>query len=375
VKPRRVVLAPDKFKGTLSALEVARALERGFEGSGVEVQKMPMADGGEGTLPVLVEAARARGEAVSLLRATVRGPLGEPIEAEYALLGKRAVIESARACGLELVPEERRSALRASSFGLGELALDAAARGAEEIWIALGGSAVTDGGAGFARALGARFLDARGGELEEGGGALERIESIEPPTRRLPRIVALHDVLNPLLGARGAARAFSPQKGASATEVALLERGLARLAYRTRPEVSARAGSGAAGGLGFGLVAFADAELVPGAARVADAIDLDRALEGAALAVTGEGRLDRTTFEGKTVRHVLSRARTLGAPAAIVAGTAEPEVVLRARELGVRRVISLVDLASGDVDRAKREAASLCERAARGLVAELGPGA
>ena len=379
----RVVLAPDKFKGTLSALEVARALARGFRGEsegrspsrgpggeapeseGCEVVSRPMADGGEGTLDVLVAAARGRGEPVALHRVKVRGPLGEPVEAEIALLGKRAILESARTSGLGLA--SRSDPLRATTRGLGELALAATALGAEELWIALGGSATTDGGTGFARALGARFLDAGGNELADGGGPLENLARVELPVRSLPPIVALVDVRNPLLGPRGAARVFGPQKGASPEQVAQLERGLARLAYGTRPDVAARPGAGAAGGLGFGLVVFAKAELVPGAERVASAVGLDEALYGAGLVVTGEGRFDLTTFEGKTVRHVLSRARALGVPAAIVAGCAEADASLRARELGVRHVVTLVELAGGDIERAKREAAALCELAAGAL--------
>jgi len=350
----KIVLAPDKLKGTLTVFDFVAALARGFEGSGAELVSKPMADGGEGTLDVLA---------------------GRPVAEPFFLAGRRATIESARVIGLQLVPEAKRDALRASSRALGELLLRVLERGVEEVWIALGGSATTDGGAGFASALGARFLDAAGRELEDGGGALERLERVVPPSRPLPKIVALCDVKNPLLGPRGTAHVFAPQKGASAEQVQQLERGLARLAYRTEPSLAAKEGAGAAGGLGFGLAFFARAELVRGARFVAEAIGLDAALEGASLVVTGEGRLDRTTFEGKTVRHVLSRARELGVPAAIVAGSADPEVALRARELGVRRVVTLVELAGGDRERAEREAAALCERAARELVAELGRGA
>jgi glycerate kinase len=361
---RRVVLAPDKLKGTLTAVDAAAALARGFARADLEVLLRPMADGGEGTLEVLVAAARRRGEPVSIQRARVSGPLGEPVEAEFALVGERAVIESARACGLELVPPGRRDALRASSRGLGELARAAVASGARELWIALGGSATTDGGTGFARALGARFLDESGVPLEEGGGALARLERVEPPTFALPPTVGLVDVRSPLLGARGCARLFAPQKGASAAEVALLERGLARLAYRTEAALAAREGAGAAGGLGFGLLVFANAELVPGAPRIAEAVGLDEALEGASLVVAGEGSLDATTFEGKTARHVLARARALGTPSAFVAGIADPATVLRVRELGVREVVLLEQLAGGDRELARRDAAALCERAA-----------
>jgi glycerate kinase len=359
----KVVLAPDKLKGTLSALEAAAALARGFEGC--EVVSRPMADGGEGTLDVLVAAARGRGEPVALHRVKVTGPLGEPVEAELALLGERAILESARTSGLALVT--RNDPLRASTRGLGELALAAASLGAEELWVALGGSATTDGGTGFARALGARFLDEQGHELEEGGGSLERLARVEVPARSLPRIIALVDVRSPLLGPRGAARAFGPQKGATSEQVEQLDRGLARLAYRTRPDLAARPGAGAAGGLGFGLMVFAGAQIASGAERVADAIRLDEAITGAGLVVTAEGRFDRTTFEGKTVRHVLARARALGVLAAVVAGSAEPEAALRVRELGVKRVVTLLELAGGDLERARRDAANLCELAARSL--------
>jgi len=364
----RIVVAPDKLKGTLTAFEAASAIARGLAGH--EVVLRPMADGGEGTLDVLVAAARARGERVEVATVPVTGPLGARVEAELAMIDGRAIIESARACGLQ----HGRDPLGATSRGVGELLLEAARRGAREIWVALGGTATTDGGAGLARALGARFVDAEGRELPEGGAALERLERVELAPRALPPVVALVDVKTPLLGEKGAARVFSPQKGASPAEVERLERGLARLAYRTRPEAAAREGAGAAGGMGFGLQVFAKATLVQGAPRVAAAIGLDEAITGASLVVTGEGRLDPTTFQGKAVRHVLARARALGVPGAIVAGTADPTTVLRVRELGVKRVVTLADLANGDVERAKRDAAALCERAARELLAELAPG-
>jgi glycerate kinase len=339
-----------------------------------------MADGGEGTLEVLVEAARKKGEVVERRTVEVPGPLGRPVAAELAYLpaARRAILESARAVGLGLVPEGERDAVRASSRGLGVLARAAIDLGAREVWIALGGSANTDGGAGFARAFGTRFLDAEGRELEEGGGALARLEKIVPGTPYDVRIVALTDVKNPLLGPKGTARVYGPQKGATPEQVTLLEEGLARLAYRANPSLATRPGAGAAGGLGFGLVAFAKAELVPGAPRIAEAAGLDAALEGAKLVITGEGKLDRTTFDGKTARQVLARARVHGVPGAIVCGVADPGIVKYASELGIRHVVSLAELAGGDVARAKTDAARLVEEAgailARQLLAPDAPG-
>ncbi|MBI3724351.1 glycerate kinase [bacterium] len=368
----RVLVAPDKLKGSLSSEEAARALGRGLASTGALVSLLSLADGGEGTLDVLANAARAKGATVEVVSVQVAGPLGARVSSCFAFLQeeRRAILESARAIGLALVPASERDPLRASSRGLGELALAAIERGAREVWIGLGGTATTDGGTGFARAFGARFQDDRGEELAEGGGSLERIAKcdLSRVDLRGARLVALADVRNPLLGARGAARTYGPQKGASPDAVAQLERGLAKLAYLVDPALSRRVGSGAAGGLGFGLAAFARAELAEGAARVASALELDASLSGKDLVVTGEGALDRTTFEGKVVHHVLARARALGVRAAVVAGKTDAGTRQRTLDLGVASVLTLEDLAQGSHERAVSEAASLLERAG----AELG---
>jgi glycerate kinase len=368
---QRVLVAPDKFKGTLTAGQAADALARGFG----EATALPLADGGEGTLDVLVAAARRRGERVEVRTHRVSGPLGAPVDAAFAFFPAegRALLESARTSGLGLLHPEGRDALRATSRGLGELALAAIDAGARELWIALGGSATTDGGAGFARAFGARFQDENEDELHEGGGALDRLDAVDLSAVNLrgARFLALTDVLNPLLGERGAAPVFAPQKGADEAAVKKLERGLARLAYLTDPALTTRAGAGAAGGLGFGLAAFAKAELAPGAPRIATELGLEAALGSASLVVTGEGRLDRSTLEGKVVRHVLSRARTRGVRSAVVAGSADPETVKRLLDLGVWRIVTLEAFAQGDRDLARREAARLCEEAARSLAREV----
>lgn len=369
----RIVVAPDKLKGTLTALEAAEALARGVRRGGAEADLLPLADGGEGTLEVLVAAASA--SPVERRRTTVAGPLGAPVEAEWALFPAegRAVLECASACGLSLVPESARDPLRASTRGVGELIQAAVQAGAREIWVALGGSASTDGGTGLARALGARFLDEDGRELPEGGGALENLARVDLSALARPAatVVGVADVRSPLLGARGAARAFGPQKGASPEQVERLERGLARLAYASVPHAATLVGAGAAGGLGFGLVAFAGGRLEPGAALVARAAGLDRKLEGAAYAVAAEGRLDATTFQGKTPQHVLGRARALRVPSAIVCGEATPDARRRAYDVGIQRVITLEGLADGDAARARREAAALLERAGEDLARAL----
>ncbi|MDQ3619155.1 MAG: glycerate kinase [Actinomycetota bacterium] len=322
----RVLVAPDKFKGTLDAHGVASSIARGIDaGLGdVDVIERPMADGGEGTASVLVEAIGGGRDETE-----VDGPHGAPVRAPIArLTDGRSVVEMADASGLQLVPETERDALSASSRGTGELIVAARTTAGSTV-VALGGSASTDGGVGAATALGWRFLDARGRDLPPGGGALEDLARIHPPgSEGSPdQITGLRDVDNPLVGPRGAAQAFARQKGASEREVTQLERGLEVLADRIRldvgPAVDTVPGGGAAGGMGAGLMTFFGAELVPGFEVVAVACDLARAIESVDLVITGEGALDDGSLGGKTPVAVAALARDARVPCLALCGSIE----------------------------------------------------
>ncbi len=326
-----ILCAPDSFKGSLPASLAARALAEGVRPvlPGEEILEVPLADGGEGTVDALLAALG--GKKVS---ARVQGPLGKPVEAFFGFIrgGKTAVVEMAAASGLPLVPAGERNPLPASTYGTGELIRAALEAGAREILVGLGGSATCDGGAGMAQALGFRLLDGRGRELPPGGAALVRLARIEPPPKDPPfpgiRFRALCDVDNPLLGRRGAARVFAPQKGASPEEVELLEKGLERLAARIRDQlgrdVAELPGAGAAGGLGAGLAGFLGADLQPGSSFVARAVELEKKIRAARLVLTGEGRLDGQTSMGKAPFQVIRLAREAGVPVFAFAGELAP---------------------------------------------------
>ena len=330
----RIVIAPDKFKGTLRADEVARAMEIGARRAlpRCDVVEVPVADGGEGTQEVLLRALGGNTEHL-----VVPGPLGEPVEATLACLTDgTAVVESAQASGLVLVPGERRDPLRASTSGTGLLVRAALERSPSSVLVAVGGTASTDGGVGAASACGWSFTDERGAPIAPNGGGLTALARIRVPAARRPdvRIVGACDVDVPLVGDRGAASLFAPQKGAGPHEVALLERGLVNLARRVREDVgvdlSSIAHAGAGGGLGAGLAAFFGASLRPGFDVVAEAVGLRNAIEGSDLVLTGEGRLDAQTPEGKSVGGVVHLARSAGVPCAAIAGVVDlPESSLR----------------------------------------------
>ncbi len=327
----------DSFKGSLRASAACEAVRRGIlaEIPGAEVVSLPMADGGEGTAEAVLSAGRGEWRSKR-----VSGPLpGMRVEARYAWLpeGPQALVEVSTASGLELLDPSRLDPLAATTFGTGELLADAARSGANQLRLALGGSATVDGGVGAAMALGWRFLDANGRSVGLGGAELERIASIEPPasqsvtggpgTRMLPPLEVLCDVDNPLLGPRGAARIFGPQKGADPSTVERLERGLARLSDLVERDlgldVRELPGGGAAGGLGAGAVAFLGGKLVPGVVAVMATIGLEEALEGADWVVTGEGRYDEQSLHGKVVSGVVRLAARKRVPVAVIAGTSD----------------------------------------------------
>lgn len=322
-----IAIAPDSFKGTLPAAAAAAAIAAGLRRGlpGVRVRLIPMADGGEGTVAAVVAAARGRWR-----RCRVHDPLGRLVTARYGVLagGRHVVIEMAAAAGLTLLAPGERDPSATSTFGVGELLRHALERGARRVTLGLGGSATNDGGTGLARALGARFLDRRGRELPPGGGALTALARIEmkdfDPRVRRTAIEAACDVTNPLCGPRGATAVYGPQKGATPAMARRLEAGLRRLAAVARRdlgvEVAETPGAGAAGGLGYGLMVFCGARLRRGVEMVAETVRLEQRLAGCDLVITGEGRMDRQTADGKTPAGVAAVARRAGVPAIAICG-------------------------------------------------------
>ena len=328
----KLVIAPDSFKESLDAQQVAFAIERGFQSIFPEIQTVcvPVADGGEGTTEALVAAT-----AGELIAQPVRGPLGEPLNAIWGLLGEQpdtaltAVVETAAASGLDKISSAQRDAMRATTYGTGELILAALERGVRRIILGLGGSATNDGGMGLLSALGARFLDAKGEVLEAGGAALARLASIDlsqmdSRVAETEFLVAC-DVDNPLLGERGASAIFGPQKGALPEQVEQLDTALANLADISadlmRKDTRDVAGAGAAGGLGYALVQFLNARMAPGIDLVLEAVRFDEQLQGADLVITGEGRVDGQSLSGKTPVGVARWAKRHDLPVIALCGS------------------------------------------------------
>lgn len=327
----RVIAAPNAFKGSLGAAEVAEAIVAGVRRADPEAEcrPIPLADGGDGTVRAFLAALGGTPQT-----RMVAGPLGERVEATFAVLpdGETAVIEMAAASGLVLVTPERRDPLRATTRGTGELIRAAVELGCRKVIVGIGGSATVDGGAGLAQALGARLLDREGRELPPGGAALARLDRIEAGD--LPRAIArveftvASDVDNPLCGPNGAAAVFGPQKGASPETVAVLDQALAHygriLARDLGRDVAERPGAGAAGGLGAGLMAFLEARLTPGIDLLLDLVHFDDQLAWADLVITGEGRVDGQTLRGKGPHGVARAAAEAGRPTVVLAGSVGP---------------------------------------------------
>ncbi|QNH14999.1 glycerate kinase [Xanthomonas sp. SS] len=325
----KIVIAPDSFKESLSALEAATQIEAGFREvfPAWSYVKVPVADGGEGTVAALVAATGGR-----VVGRTVTGPLGAPVEAFFGITGdgRTGIVEMAAASGLALVPAGRRDPLAATSYGVGELLLAALDAGARKLIVGVGGSASNDGGAGMAQALGVRLLDAHGRALDAGvgGGALARLARIDAsgldPRLRQCAIEVACDVDNPLTGPAGASAVFGPQKGATPALVAQLDANLQHYATVIETDLgialAGLPGGGAGGGLGAALVAFLGAQLRPGADIVAEALGLDALVADADLVITGEGRLDRQSVHGKTPLGVARIAKRHGKPVVAIAG-------------------------------------------------------
>jgi glycerate kinase len=344
----RVVVAPDKFKGSLSAVDAATAMRLGVLDvlPDAEVECLPVADGGEGTVEAFVMAGAAAREV------TVRGPLGDSVRASLAVRGDVAIIEAAQACGLGLVDHPGPdTALAADTIGVADLVLDAAAAGAVQVVIGLGGSASTDGGSGLARGLGVIMSDAAGRPLPPGGGSLVRLDRIDTSSliARGLRVVAASDVQAPLVGERGAARTYAAQKGAGPDEIALLEKGLLRWAELVDRDVgrsiAGLPGGGAAGGLAAGAVAFLDAEIVSGVDVVLDLLGFADAVAGADLVLTGEGSFDSQSLDGKAPVGVARRAGVADVPTWVIGGRA---AVTRSEldSAGIAGCLALTDVAA-----------------------------
>ena len=316
-----VLIAPDKFKGSLCAPEVAAALRRGFTAARpeLEVRLLPVADGGEGTLAAAVAAGFERVP----VRAT--GPTGLPVDTAYARRGDLALVEMADVSGLARLPDGTPDARGATSRGTGEVVAAAVAAGCVRVVLGIGGSACTDGGAGLVQALGARLLDRDGRELRPGGAALADLCALDVGelVRDLDLIIAC-DVDNPLTGPEGAAHVYGPQKGASARDVEVLDAALAHwadvVAATTGRDRRGDAGAGAAGGTGFAALALLGAELRPGIGLLLDLLDVERQLHGVDLVVVGEGSLDEQTLRGKAPVGVAAAARRAGARVVAVCG-------------------------------------------------------
>ena len=365
----KVVVAPNSFKGSLSATQAAAAIARGVREAlpDAAVIEVPVADGGEGTAEALVAANGGSYEWVN-----VEGPLGDSVLASYGLIerGDTAVLELASASGFTLVSAARRDVKRASTFGFGQL-LDAARQGgAKSIIAGIGGSATNDGGAGMAQALGVRLLDASGRDLPRGGAALLALDRIDisplDPGWKSVRVRVACDVTNPLTGPLGASAVYGPQKGADPDTVDLLDRALAHFAEVIARDLGRRVndvpGAGAAGGTGAGMLAFLNAVLEPGAPLIVGASGLGRHLAGADLVITGEGRADAQTAYGKAPGEVARRAQALGIPVILIAGSKGPGWETLS-ELGVTSVVTLLE-EGADLQTALNEPGGVLARAA-----------
>ena len=376
----KIVIAPDSYKESLSALQVAQAVEAGFREVFPEAEYVlvPVADGGEGTVEAMVAATEGQ-----LCSAAVTAPLGDTVQARYGLTGDgmTAVIEMAAASGLTLVPPADRNPLVTSSRGTGELIRAALDAGARRFILGIGGSATNDGGAGMVQALGARLLDAQGREIGPGGGALAALDRIDVSALD-PRLAASHievacDVDNPLTGVRGASAVFGPQKGATPGMVAVLDENLARFARIVERDLCVTVdpvpGAGAAGGMGAAMLAFFGATLRPGIEIVTAAVGLDAHVRDADLVITGEGRIDFQTVHGKTPIGVARVAKRHGRPVIGIAGSLGSGVDAEYAH-GIDAVFSVLARPC-TLDEALYDAAENLRVAARNLAASLRIGA
>jgi glycerate kinase len=373
----KVVVAPNTFKGSLTASQAAAAIARGVREAWpeAEVVEIPVADGGDGTVDALVAALRGTVRAVE-----VEGPLGDPVTARYGLIegGRTGVVDLASTSGLALISHGRRDPRSASTYGFGQLLEAVRKAGVSEIIAGIGGSATNDGGAGMAQAIGYRLLDRAGRDLPRGGAALARLERIDSSGFdegwRLVGVRVACDVTNPLTGPFGASAIYGPQKGAGEAAVRELDSALAHFARVIERDLGKRVagepGAGAAGGTGAGLLAFLGAVLVKGAPLVVEAAGLDKALVGAGLVITGEGRADSQTAYGKAPGEVAKRAQKARIPVLLIAGIRAPGWEALS-DLGVTRVVTL-DEEGDDLQQLMRDAGQRLTRAAARACRERG---
>lgn len=375
----KIVIAPDSYKESLSAQQVATEIELGFREifPDADYVKLPVADGGEGTVEAMVAATNG-----SVIRLNVTGPLGEPVEAFYGLSGDDscAFIEMAAASGLELVPAARRDPLVTTSYGTGELIRNALDKGVEHFIIGIGGSATNDGGSGMVQALGAKLLDKQGRQIGYGGGQLPELASIEmsafDPRIKNCRFEIACDVTNPLLGDEGASAIFGPQKGATPEQVLQLDKALAHYAEVIHREldidVLSVPGGGAAGGMGVALHAFCHAELRRGIEIVTEALGLDELVKDATLVITGEGRIDSQTIHGKVPIGVAKVAKRYNKPVIGIAGSLTADVAV-VHEHGLDAVFSVI-YSICTLEEALASAAENVRMTARNIAASLAIG-
>jgi glycerate kinase len=365
----RVVVAPDKFEGSLTAEQAAAAIEAGLLRArpDAEVVRLPVGDGGAGTMATVLAAGFERVP----VRAT--GPTGEPVDAAIAVGGERAFVEMAEASGLRRLPGGRRAPLEATTYGTGELIRAALDLGARQLVLGIGGSATTDGGTGMATALGASFLDEAGRPLPPGGAALLRLARIDAggldPRLARVRVTVAADVDNPLVGPEGAAAVYGPQKGASPEDVLLLDSALRRYARVLQSDLGVdladAPGAGAAGGLGAGAMAFLGASLQSGIDLVLELVGFDQAVAGADLVVTGEGKIDFQSLRGKAPFGVARAAAAHGVPVVALGGVVEV-ADQELRGAGIEEAHALTEL-EPDVERCIAEAEPLLRRLAERL--------
>jgi len=364
----KIVVAPDSYKGSLTAKEACAAIKKGVLKAvpDAEIITIPMSDGGEGTTRSLVDSLGGE-----MIQCSVMNPLGEAVTAEYAILSDNtAVIEMAQASGLTLIGKERRDPMKTTTYGTGEMIKDALDRGCRNFILGIGGSATNDGGAGMAQALGFGLLDRDGRQVPFGGGGLGEIRRIDisaaDPRIRESRFLVACDVDNPLCGENGASNVFGPQKGATPEMIGILDKNLCHFADIIERDMGVSVkdvpGAGAAGGLGAGMLAFLSASLRKGVDIVIDAVGLKPSLQGADLVITGEGSCDFQTVKGKTPCGVAKAAQQLGVPAVIIAG----QVGTGAEALYEHGVVGIFTLVNGPVslDHAMENAGSLLEDAA-----------
>lgn len=375
----KIVIAPDSYKESLSAVDVAQAIEKGFREifPDAEYVSVPVADGGEGTVDAMISATKG-----SKITTTVTGPLGEPVTACWGMSGdgKTAIIEMAEASGLALVPIEQRNPLITTSYGTGELILRALDNGARNIIIGIGGSATNDGGAGMMQALGARLTDANGKEIGQGGGSLLSLNGIDISglDERLESCVinVACDVTNPLIGENGASRIFGPQKGACEKMIVELDSNLSHFADVIKKhlhiDVKNAPGAGAAGGMGAALMAFLGADLRSGVEIVTEALNLEEHIHDCSLVITGEGRMDSQSIRGKVPVGVAAVAKKYRKPVIGIAGSLTSDVAI-VHQYGIDAVFSVLN-SIGTLEEALKNAFDNIYRASRDIAATVAIG-